>query len=296
MTSDVVVVGSVDIVTDMGVRPVPNSSDYLITSLNERIGGDAIDISIICSMFGVRPSLVSAIGMDAYKILALLDRHSIDYSHLVVSETNTGKRMVVHDETGQSSLFYPGANAHLLSYGIDAPFLNNARIVHLCAGDVAECRQLIAKVHDPYVTCQFDARSSPALLREEVDILFIQAMHAKRHTNCETPVECASHLAASGPQVVIVNDGGRQAHICKDGTTVSISFAPGMSYDASRYFTSFVGAFLSRFLRTKNYKSAASFGMAYQHFAYMARDRVVDKAAADVEDMMYKIVRVDNEQ
>jgi sugar/nucleoside kinase (ribokinase family) len=295
MNSDVVVIGNVDIVTDMGVRPIPHSSDYLITSLNERIGGDAIDISLICSHFGARPSLMSAIGMDAHNILSLLESHSIDYSHLVVSETNTGKRIVVHDDSGQSSLFYPGANAHILAYGIDAHFLNNARIVHICAGVTTDCSPFINKAHDPYVTCQFDARSSTSSLCEDVDILFAKALPAMRQTKAETAEECARLLADRGPKVVIVNDCGRNAHICKDDTVVSVSFSPGMSYDASGYFTSFIGAFLSRFLRTKNYKSAASFGMTYQHFAYMARDRVAPKAAEDVEDMMYKIVRVTNE-
>jgi len=289
------IIGNVNIETEMDASQLPASGDFSISNISERIGGEAMDTSIISAHFGLHPSIFSSIGMDATGILEIMERFKIDYSKMAISDEKTGKHVLIRTPKETYSLLYEGANKHILSHGIDLNFLNSVKLVHICPCDAKVPEKILPKIKDPIVSCQFDPRYPDIFLRPEVDLLFVQGSVALDFTGVKGYAKAARSLCDKGPKTVVVNDGGRAAHICRTEDEIDISFKSQRSYDASHYFNSFIAGFISRFVKTLNYKSSASFGLAYQFFTYDAGKRVVFKDAYDVEELMYKIVRLNNE-
>ncbi|MHC1604467.1 MAG: carbohydrate kinase family protein [Candidatus Methanofastidiosia archaeon] len=292
MGLDFVVIGDVNIETEIEARKKPASREYLISKITGGIEGDAIDIAITGSHFGLKPAIVTSIGSDARGILEILDRYNIDYSHMMISEGKTGKTFLIRTQRKTSSFFFPGANRNLLVSSIDFNFLDQSKLVHICSIRQDIRNVMAQKLRKSIFTCQLDMETDLKEVGSKINILFSRSDVASNYTGEKDARKATRKLAALGPKAVIVNERGKRAHICRGEQEMVVEFKEDKTYDASLFFVSFVSGFISRFLKTSNYKSSTSFGLAYQYFASVARKKIVFREAYDIEGLMYKILRL----
>ena len=87
------------------------SLSFLVKDLVVRRGGVAANISFALGVLGHRSILVGAVGQDFGDYRAWLERHGVDCSHLLVSDTAHTARFTctTDDDQCQLASFYPGA-------------------------------------------------------------------------------------------------------------------------------------------------------------------------------------------
>lgn len=87
------------------------SLSFLVHDLTVRRGGVAANIAFAMGVLGDRPILVGAVGPDFDDYRAWLERHGVDCSHLLVSDTAHTARFTCTTDGDQCQLasFYPGA-------------------------------------------------------------------------------------------------------------------------------------------------------------------------------------------
>jgi len=292
---DVVVIGDINMETNIDATPSPNRSHYDIGSLSDRIGGRAIDISVLCSHLGLRASLVSSIGMDASGILSILEKSNIDYSHLIISETKTGKRINIDTPGSNISYIFRGANRHLSPSSIDYPFLKGCRMVHICPGNIEMTRSVPGIARETLVSCHLDRSCPIDILNEKMDFVFIDASDALALTGKGDVAEAGRELLGKGPLHVILTDRGKGVAVFTEGEGLAIKAPIDMAYDATDYDESFFSGFIYRYLKTSNLKSSLSFGLAFQLLSHEQDKKILFQDVDIIEDKMYSIMRLNNE-
>ena len=87
------------------------SLSFLVDTLQIRRGGCGANISFGMGALGLNPILIAAVGKDWVDYQDWLNRHGIDTSHVLVSQTlHTATFMVTTDtELNQIASFFPGA-------------------------------------------------------------------------------------------------------------------------------------------------------------------------------------------
>jgi adenosine kinase len=87
------------------------SLSLLVSELVVRRGGVAANIAFALGVLGHRPILVGAVGEDFGDYRSWLERHGVDCSHLLISETAHTARFTctTDDDQCQLASFYPGA-------------------------------------------------------------------------------------------------------------------------------------------------------------------------------------------
>jgi len=87
------------------------SLSFLVDGLDVRRGGCAANIAFGMGVLGLNPILIAAVGQDWADYEAWLNRHGVDTSHVLVSQTqHTALYMVTTDtELNQIASFFPGA-------------------------------------------------------------------------------------------------------------------------------------------------------------------------------------------
>jgi len=292
---DVVVIGNINIETSIEASPIRNTEDYEVNSISERIGGHAIDICVMCSYFGLSPSIVSSIGMDASGLLSILEKSRIDYTHLIISETKTGKHIGISTPGDSSSLFFRGANKHLQSHNVDQGTLKNCKLIHLCPCNREIVRSIPQKARDNTVSCHFDISYSIEDLGPDIDILFVDSETLTNKTGVNDISAAGREITKVGIRNVVVFDSGRMIRVIRDEDEYGVSLDVDKAYDASEYSGSFFSGFIYRFIKTSNLKSSLSFGLAYQYFSHEEKNKLLFKDIDEIEDKMYSILRSNNE-
>ena len=87
------------------------SLSFLVDTLQIRRGGCGANISFGMGALGLNPILIAAVGKDWVEYQDWLNRHGVDTSHVLVSQTlHTATFMVTTDtELNQIASFFPGA-------------------------------------------------------------------------------------------------------------------------------------------------------------------------------------------
>ena len=87
------------------------SLSFLVDTLQVRRGGCGANISFGMGALGLNPILIAAVGKDWVEYQDWLNRHGVDTSHVLVSQTlHTAAFMVTTDtELNQIASFFPGA-------------------------------------------------------------------------------------------------------------------------------------------------------------------------------------------
>jgi adenosine kinase len=87
------------------------SLSFLVNDLVVRRGGVAANIAFALGVLGHQPILVGAVGPDFDDYRVWLERHGVDCSHLLISETAHTARFTctTDDDQCQLASFYPGA-------------------------------------------------------------------------------------------------------------------------------------------------------------------------------------------
>ena len=290
------VLGSVNVEVEIEARPIPHSDDYEMVEISERIGGAALDVAVMCSHLGVTSSLMSSIGADAGGMLDILRRHKVGASHVGISDSKTGKHIIVHTPGGSSSLFYDGANKHMLTSPLDLNALNNAGNIFLAPGPNGLPERVMPHLMDVQLYCQLTPRFPLGMISSSIAVLFSQADLAQSLTATANPHDAAAALSGMGPRIVVVNDRGQSVHYASGQQTGSVSIGRDEAYDATIFHAPFVAGCISRYIRTSNIATSAAYGLACQELAHDARKRIVlfdDLEALD--ERMYHIARLNHE-
>ena len=87
------------------------SLSFSVSDLVVRRGGVAANVAFALGMLGYRPILLGAVGPDFDDYRAWLERHGVDCSHLLISESAQTARFTCTTDADQCQLasFYPGA-------------------------------------------------------------------------------------------------------------------------------------------------------------------------------------------
>ena len=107
------------------------SLSFLVNDLVVRRGGVAANISFALGILGQHPILVGAVGPDFGDYRSWLERHGVDCSHLLVSDTAQTARFTCTTDADQCQLasFYPGAMSEASRISLDS--VANARKLDL---------------------------------------------------------------------------------------------------------------------------------------------------------------------
>ncbi|MBN1786285.1 MAG: hypothetical protein JW825_04790 [Candidatus Methanofastidiosa archaeon] len=292
---DAIVIGNINIETNIDAVKIPRSDDFEMVNIYERIGGNAIDISVLCSHFGLRTSMVSSIGMDASGVLPILEKSKIDYSHLIVSETKTGKCISINLPGETSTFFFKGANKHLIPYGIEHNYLRSAKLIHICPSNAEILHSIPEKAGDVIISCQFDPTYPMESLSQNLNFLFLNSADALNASGKEDLLEAGKTFLQYGPRNVIINDRGRRAIVIRPEDQYEVVVTTDKAFDATDYEDAFYSGFIYRFVKTLNLKSSLSFGLAFQYFSHKKGNRLLFMDVDDIEDKMYAILRSNNE-
>ncbi|HPR41941.1 MAG TPA: carbohydrate kinase family protein [Candidatus Methanofastidiosa archaeon] len=292
---DVVVIGDINMETNIEASSVIKGHYFEIGSISERIGGSAIDISVLCSYLGLKVSLVSSIGMDASGVLSILEKSNIDYSQLIISETKTGKRINIDLPGNSSSYVFTGANRHLSPRNVESRFLKGSRMVHICPGNDDMVRSISERAHDVLISCQIDGSCDLRSLDDKVNFLFMDVHDAMATTDEADASAAGRKIAGMGPQNVILTDKGKGLNVFRDGDPYVINAPVDPTYDAGEYDDSFISGFIYRYLKTSNLKSSLSFGLAFQLLSHTDGKKILFQDLDVIEDKMYSIMRSNNE-
>lgn len=296
MDQALTVLGSVNVEVEIEARPIPHSDDYEMVGISERIGGIALDVAVMCSHLGITSSLMSSVGSDAAGLLDILQSHKVSSKHVGVSDTKTGKHIIVHAPGGSSSLFYDGANKHMLTSPLDLNELNNAGTIFLAPGPKGLPERVMPHLMDVRLYCQLTPQFPLGMISDSMHVLFAPADLALSLTSSASPSEAADSLAAMGPRFVVVNDRGREVHYVADGKPGEIAIDRDDAYSASSYLGAFMAGFIARFLRSSNISTSVCYGLACQELAHDTGKRIVlfdDLEALD--DRMYHFARLRHE-
>lgn len=128
------------------------SVSFLVDDLEIRRGGVAPNMCFAMARLGLRPVLVGAAGEDFSDYRSWLERHGIDCTSVLISETrHTARFVCTTDSTmAQFASFYPGAmsEARLIELGPIAARVGEPEFVLIGADDpdgmlrhTEECRQ-----------------------------------------------------------------------------------------------------------------------------------------------------------
>jgi sugar/nucleoside kinase (ribokinase family) len=235
---------------------------------------------------------MTSIGADAGGIIDILRRHKVGASHVGISDTKTGKHILVHAPGGSSSLLYDGANRHMLTSPLDLNALNNAGSVYLAPGPRGLPERVMPHLMDVQLFCQLTPQFPLGMLTGSIDMLFAPADLAMSLTAAPCPAEAAVALASMGPKAAIVNDRGAVVFHASGGESGALVLDRDDTYDASLYLAPFVAGCISRYVRTSNISTSVAYGMACQEMAHDARKRIVlfdDMEALD--ERMYHLAR-----
>jgi adenosine kinase len=113
------------------------SLSFLVNDLVIRRGGVAANIAFGLGVLGRRPLLVGAVGADFGDYRSWLERHGVDCSNLLVSETAHTARFTctTDDDQCQLASFYPGAMSEARRISLEPMAANGISLVLIGAND-----------------------------------------------------------------------------------------------------------------------------------------------------------------
>ncbi|MFW9806084.1 MAG: carbohydrate kinase family protein, partial [Candidatus Thorarchaeota archaeon] len=154
MPGDVIAIGRINVDVDMKVEKLPSVNEHVISERGRiTLGGSAANFASQSARLGVKTTLVSCVGDDAYGQLALKEvaQSGIDTSCLLVLENqSTGIFVYTHDSKGgRIVVSEPGANRFLEKRVLEEEKIIDAQLVHI-AGSFPKLMEGVAELTTSY--------------------------------------------------------------------------------------------------------------------------------------------------
>ena len=258
---DILGIGDVYINLYLRVPSLPGHDEkVLATELGEFPGGMVANFCCAASLAGARVALAATVGDDRYGTLAaasLRDAGVDDALVLVQAGGRTPYCVVMLDDSGEKALAVVKTGLFGASPGrFDPAHLNQARLVHLLANDVAHttwlaqqarARGALVSLDIEPTTIGDDPAAFTALLAN-VDLAFPNAAGLRRYAGGDA-LAGANDLLRRGPRVVAVTMGAAGCLILSAAETIPLPAYSVPVVDTTGAGDCFNGYFAAGFLR-----------------------------------------------
>lgn len=272
MPSEVVAIGRINVDVNMRVKELPKANEHVICE-NGRIdfGGSAANFATQSAKLGVKTSLVSCLGDDAYGELALKEiaNAGVDTSSLLVLEKqSTGIFFYAHDSTNERIVVVePGANRFLERHLFDDETLVEAQLVHV-AGSFPMMIDRVADVTTTHgmILSLDPGRAGNNLDFDKVlrrtDLLFLNQSELKEYFKINPTEKGLREFAKTFPGIVILKMGKKGA-IATDGFEYCTSDVFEVdTVDDLGAGDAFAAGFVTAWMRAERIEQALNFANA----------------------------------
>jgi adenosine kinase len=288
------------------------SVSFLASDLEVRRGGVAANIAFALARLGERPVLVGAVGEDFAEYHSWLDRHGVDCSSVLYSETQHTARFTCTTDTemNQIASFYPGAMGEAREIEL-APLVERVgdpAYVLIGANDpeamlrhTDECKQRGYRfVADPSQQLAFAGGDLIRPLVEGADILVSNEYEAELIVG-KTGWSADEVLAKVGTWVTTLGKDGVRIQD-KDGLLVEVGVLDGVTpVEPTGVGDAFRGGLLAGLTRGLGWERAAQLGCTIAAYVvetvgtqeYTAtRDEMLTRLGATYGDAAEKEIRL----
>ena len=272
MVGEVISIGRVNIDVDMRVKEFPKANDHMISKRGQIFfGGSASNFATQCTRLGVKTSLVSCIGNDAYGQLALknLTKIAVDTSCILTLDNQpTGIFVIAHDDQGQRMIIVePGANQFLDRRVFEEESMNEAHLVHVAGAFPMMIDRALELCRTNGMALSLDpGRAAKDLdfdrILRHTDLLFVNQYELEEYFGIKVNKDALMDLAKTFPGILIVKRG-------KNGATAT----DGFEFYTSQIFEvdvadtmgagdAFAAGFVTGWMRTDRIAPALNFANA----------------------------------
>lgn len=292
MAKSVVVVGSANLDTVLGVPRIPSPGETVsATSQGQYAGGKGLNQAIAASRAGAHTQMIAALGQDAagdqlYEVMAASSLQTAGVRRVAGP---TGTAMIVVDDSAENSIVvFPGANAQLTALSTADRALIAASDVLLLQGEVPWATNVAAAECARAAHSRVVLNAAPAIplddrLLELVDVLIVNEYEARIVSGQDDDSRAAQELAARTP-ALIVTLGAAGSALYTHGTRVMVPAFTVQAVDTTGAGDTFCGAFGAALAEGMSLAGAVRFGSAAASCAVQTRGAVPsipERAAID---------------
>ncbi len=272
MASEIVAIGRVNIDVNMRVRTLPKAEEHVICEEGRiAFGGSAANFATQSARLGVKTSLVSCLGDDAYGQLAIKEiaTAGVDTSCLLVLEKqSTGIFFYAHDSANERIVVVePGANKFLEKRLFEEDKIIDAQVVHI-AGSFPMMIDRAADVTTSYgmILSLDPGRAGGNLDYDKIlrrtDLLFVNQRELKEYFKINPTEKALRDFAKTFPGIVVLKMGEKGA-IATDGfeyCTSEVFEVPVV--DTLGAGDSFAAGFVTAWMRSERIEQALNMANA----------------------------------
>lgn len=286
MEKDVLCVGTA--ITDIPLYPVDENVlkevSYPVDDISLKIGGDALNESVVLAKLGKNVSLFSAVGNDPAGdfIKKTADKNNVDTTHLQIDPNLTtsmnvglirpdGQRTFITNRNG--SLWKMNESNIDIDQIKDAKILSMASIFNNPLIDSSVILKIFkkAKKENMVICADIDAPRLGETIDDikeilpYIDYFFPNDSEAKDLTQKENINDQADLLMKLGVKNVIIKVGSKgcfikNSHLCK--LIPSFVVPTGIHVDTTGAGDNFAAGFISKLVENKSFEDCAIFGNA----------------------------------
>ncbi len=272
MVGEVVSVGRINIDVDLRMENLPEVGGHVICDKGQiNFGGSASNFASQCSRLGLKVSLVSCVGNDAYGSLAVKEiaKLGIDTSCVMVLDNQpTGIFVMARDSTGkQMVMAEPGANRFLDRRVFEDDSIAEAHVMHIAGAFPMMIDRAMEMTSTYGMVLSLDpGRAAEGLdfsrILRGTDLLFLNQEELKEYFGIEPRETELKNLAKTFPGVLIVKMGKKGA-IATDGFEfVSSKIFEVKVADTMGAGDAFAAGFVTAWTRAEDISKALHFANA----------------------------------
>lgn len=252
---------------------------------NKNYGGDALVSAIAALRSGSKVGYITKVGNDTFGeyLISAWQKEGLDASTVKLSKGQNGIYFVGHDNNSREYQYYrqKTAASTLCVDDIDFNYIKSSKLIYATGFvqslslSARECVQEAFKfakengvitAYDPncqkYNTIKDEALENFNLIKEYVDIIFIETKDGEQLFDTTSVNMLITRLSDLGIKMIIVKDKDTGVTIYKNNDTVNIPPILTEMIDATGVSNAFNGGFLSRYLNGKDIHSAGKFANA----------------------------------
>lgn len=272
MVGEVVAVGRINIDIDLRMKKLPEPNDHTICEWGKiSFGGSASNFASQCSRLGLKVSLVSCIGNDAYGSLALKEiaSHGVDTSGIMVLDNQpTGIFLIARDSSGERFVMAePGANRFLNKRVFEDDSIAEAQVMHIAGAFPMMIDRAMEMTSTYGMVLSLDpGRAASGLDYKRVlrstDLLFVNQEELKEYFGITPKESDLKALAKTFPGVLVVKRG-KEGAIATDGfELVTSKIFEVEIVDTMGAGDAFAAGFVTAWTRAENIGKALHFANA----------------------------------
>ncbi len=235
--------------------------NYLYPIREKYVGGNATNVAVWLSRYGIETSLVGAIGTDeeGKKVLNVLKNERVDISHLKIIpgvtaysdiKVKDGERFIIKEEFGV-------ANSYQLSEN-DLNFIFEHNLIHITLNGNDGINNYLNSINDKELIVSFDYSEGNKIdfVKETLsfaDIIFL----SKAHLRIQEVEELGKKIVNKGPKIAVITMGERGSIAFTKDSIIRQSAVPVPKViDTLGAGDAFIGAFLACILKNIPIKAA----------------------------------------